>query len=288
MGRARATIAFRAFSISKGHKKLAPPDKLRVTPHLRLVLVVVLILVLDRVSTPSPIFHLPCSICSLHPVNWATQCAAVIPCLNEELAIAEVIAGVKRHLPTVLVVDDGSSDQTAVRAEAAGAKVLRNTHNLGKGASLRIGWNHAQQLGLNWSLSLDGDGQHAAEDMPQFFECAERTSACLVIGNRMHDPASMPWLRRLVNRWMSRRLSNLAGVALPDSQCGFRLMNLDVWSRLPLHTNHFEIESEVLLSFARAGQLVEFVPIRTLYKSEHSKISPLKDTIRWFKWWRRA
>jgi hypothetical protein len=104
----------------------------------------------------------------------------------------------------------------------------------------------------------------------------------------MHDPTSMPWLRRQVNRWMSRQLSKLAGVALSDSQSGFRLMNLDVWSRLPLHTNHFEIESEVLLSFARAGQRVEFVPIRTLYKSEHSKISPLKDTIRWFKWWRRA
>ena len=95
----------------------------------------------------------------------------------------------------------------------------------------------------------------------------------------------MPRIRRFVNRWMSRRLSKAAGAELPDTQCGFRLMNLDAWSHLPIHCDRFEIESEVLLAFLKAGHRVSFVPIRTLYKSEQSKIHPITDTIRWFRWW---
>jgi len=86
----------------------------------------------------------------------------------------------------------------------------------------------------------------------------------------------MPRLRRLVNHWMSRRLSKASGANLPDSQCGFRLMNLDVWASLAVRTNHFEIESEVLLAFVKNGHGVEFVPIRTLYKSEQSKMNPVR------------
>jgi len=211
----------------------------------------------------------------------------VIPCLNEQATIESVVADVKRHLPTVFVVDDGSINQTATRAETAGATVLRNGRNLGKGASLRKGWTHAREKDFGWSLSLDGDGQHAAEDIPAFFNCAEQTSATLIVGNRMQDPRSMPWSRRFVNRWMSRRLSKASGTNLPDSQCGFRLINLDIWAGLPVRADHFEIESEVLLAFLKNGDRVEFVPVRTLYKSEQSKIHPVKDTIRWFKWWWR-
>jgi hypothetical protein len=83
---------------------------------------------------------------------------------------------------------------------------------------------------------------------------------------------------------MSRWLSAAAGEALPDSQCGFRLMNLGVWASLPITSAHFEIESDVLLAFVRAGQKVEFVPIRTIYKQEQSKIHPVRDTIRWLAW----
>ena len=103
----------------------------------------------------------------------------------------------------------------------------------------------------------------------------------------MLNPVSMPWVRRVVNRWMSRKLSRAAGRDLPDSQCGFRLINLVVLESMPLGTTHFEIESEVLLAFARAGKRINFVPVDVRYKSEHSKIHPLLDTVRWFKWWRR-
>jgi hypothetical protein len=87
---------------------------------------------------------------------------------------------------------------------------------------------------------------------------------------------------------MSRRISRSVGRRLPDTQCGFRLINLEALDKLPVSTTHFEIESEVLLAFARAGRRIEFVPIQVIYKSEQSKIHPLIDTIRWFKWWKRA
>jgi len=219
-------------------------------------------------------------------MNWPARCAAVIPCFNEEHAIASVVGQVRDFLPTVIVVDDGSRDATAEQAGRAGAQLICLAANQGKGAALHAGLKHAQQLGFTWAMTLDGDGQHAAEDIPHFFEHATATGAALVVGNRMEATGAMPWLRRKVNRWMSRRLSKLAGRELPDTQCGFRLLQLEPWSKLVLRAKHFEVESEMILAFLDAGLSVEFVPIQVIYKTEQSKIHPLRDTWRWFRWLR--
>ena len=219
-------------------------------------------------------------------MEWPRQCAVVIPCLNESVAIESVVRQVREHLPTVFVVDDGSLDMTGAAATRAGAEVLRHEAPRGKGAALRTGLKCARDRGFEWAVTLDGDGQHSPDDISGLLQCAERTNAMLVVGNRMTDPRGMPWLRRKVNRWMSRRLSKLAGRPLPDTQCGFRLMKLEPWSRLPLETTHFEIESEVLLEFIAAGYIVEFALVRVIYKTEQSKIHPVRDTIRWFRWLR--
>jgi glycosyltransferase involved in cell wall biosynthesis len=218
-------------------------------------------------------------------VDWTRQCVAVIPCFNEAPSIAAVVAEVSRHLPNILVVDDGSSDGTAVKAKAAGAEVLRFDRNGGKGAALRAAWQHASQQGFTWVLMMDGDGQHAPDDIPKFLACADNNDATLVVGNRMGNAPAMPWLRRQVNRWMSRRLSNLAGVPIPDSQCGFRLACLETLMRFPLSARRFEIESETLLALLAAGQSVEFVPIHVIYESDRSNICPFVDTWRWLRWW---
>lgn len=220
-------------------------------------------------------------------VDWPRQCAAVIPCFNEAATIADVVHGVRRHLPVVFVVDDGSTDATAARAIDAGAEVVRHARNRGKGAALRVGFQHLRDRGFAWALILDGDGQHAAADIPSFFHGAERTAAALVIGNRLDRPQAMPWLRRRVNRWMTRRLARLTRVPLADSQCGFRLVKLDVLSRVPLVTEHFEIESELLTAIAASGGKIGFVPVQVIYKTGASKIHPLQDTWRWLRWWSR-
>ena len=220
----------------------------------------------------------------IHAAAKPQHCAAVIPCFNEASAVAVVVRAVRTILPSVIVVDDGSTDSTSEHAAAAGAEVIRVAVNRGKGAALRQGLERARAEGFTWALCLDGDGQHAAADIPQFLECASNTGAPLVVGNRMDAPEDMPWLRRLVNRWMSRRLSSLAGLDLPDTQCGFRLVRLDHWAAIELRADRFEVESEWLLAFAAAGRRIEFVPVQVIYRDERSKIQPLRDAWRWLRW----
>jgi glycosyltransferase involved in cell wall biosynthesis len=215
------------------------------------------------------------------------KCAAVIPCFNEARTIAPLIAAMSQYLPPALVVDDGSIDSTATLARDAGATVVSHEHNLGKGAALKTGLSLALKQGFEWAVTLDGDGQHAPGDLPAFLQCAERTGARLIIGNRMHDARAIPWLRRQVNYWMSCQLSRCIGRHLPDTQCGFRLIHLKTWATLSLHTERFEIESEMLMAFLAANHLVEFVPIRVVGCNRHSHIHPVADTLRWWKWWRK-
>ena len=211
----------------------------------------------------------------------------VIPCYNEGASIGALVREARQHVPLVLVVDDGSTDDTSAAAAAVGATVVRHERNLGKGAALKTGLSKALTRGFEWGLTMDGDGQHMPQDAPAFLRCAEQTDALLVVGNRMHNPQAIPWLRRHVNRWMSRRLSERARQLLPDSQCGYRLVNLKVWAGVPLRTDHFEFESELLLAFVRAGYRVEFVPIQVVGRGRSSHIRPVADSLRWWRWWRQ-
>ena len=217
-------------------------------------------------------------------MDWQRECAAVIPCFNEAARIGTVVAGVQKHLAKVIVVDDGSTDATAKEAGAAGAEVIRLAGNSGKGLALQSGWRRAREAGFAWVLMLDGDGQHADEDIAAFFACAAQTGAALVVGNRMGNAAAMPWLRRQTNQWMSKRISGLTGAVLPDSQCGFRLAHLETLLALPISARRFEIESAMLVAFLNAHRRIEFVPIQTIYHGRPSKIKPFADTARWLRW----
>ena len=187
-------------------------------------------------------------------------------------------------LPVVYVVDDGSTDPTGRRASEAGARVLVHAVNRGKGAALCTGLREVGRAGYDWAVVLDGDGQHAPADLGAFFTRAEQSHADLVVGNRMAGAQGMSRLRRVTNRWMSRQISQLARVPLADSQCGYRLIRLEAWSRLSLRTSHFEIESEMLLAFVRAGFRVEFVPVTVLHAPRPSRIRVLTDAWRWCRW----
>jgi glycosyltransferase involved in cell wall biosynthesis len=216
------------------------------------------------------------------------NCAVVMPCFNEAATIASLVLAIRRHLHCVLVVDDGSTDGTGDIARAAGAMVLRHEHNLGKGSALKTGLSHALKQGYEWAVTLDGDGQHAPEDLPALFQCVQTTHAPLVIGNRMNQAQKMCWLRRHVNRWMSRQLSRRMGRHLPDTQSGFRLIHLETWSSMSLETERFETESETLVAFLAAGRRVEFVPVQAIQGRRSSYIRPVADSLRWLKWWRKC
>jgi glycosyltransferase involved in cell wall biosynthesis len=221
-------------------------------------------------------------------MDWRSSCCVVIPCLNEAATIHHLVGRVRSLLPHVIVVDDGSSDPTAKLAQNAGATVLRHDRPQGKGAALLHGWTSAREQRFTWAVAMDGDGQHDPDDIPKFLQCAEQTDVRLVVGNRMANPVGMPWLRYQVNRWMSRQLSRLTRYDLPDTQNGFRLMHLDSWAQLHITGHHFEIESEILWRFAQAGFPIRFVPVQVIYRLERSKIRPLQDSLRWFRWFRSA
>jgi glycosyltransferase involved in cell wall biosynthesis len=217
-------------------------------------------------------------------VESAQNCAAVIPCFNEAGTISGIVQGALRHAQRIWVVDDASSDATAQEAERAGATVIRHAVNLGKGAALRAGLGAAGAAGFGYAVTLDGDGQHDPREILILLEAAHR-GADLVIGDRMGAPETMTQGRRFVNRWMSARLEKLTGVRCPDSQCGFRVVRLEAWAGLNFRQNRFEVESEMFTSFARAGLKIVFVPVKSLPAKRPSRIRPVIDSMRWFRWW---
>jgi len=209
---------------------------------------------------------------------------AIIPCYNEAGTIGRIVRLTKRQVAEVLVVDDCSTDGTASEARAAGAAVLIHHKNMGKGAALKTGFAAAAGRGFKAAVTLDGDGQHDTTEIPLFLEAYARGDCDIVLGNRMSDTRIMPWTRRLANRFTSWAISRMVGVAMQDTQCGFRLIGLDFWRAVCLDSCRFDLESEILIKACRAGGRIREVRVRTIYfSSNRSKISPLQDAVRFFQ-----
>lgn len=207
----------------------------------------------------------------------------VIPTYNESRTIADLIRQLKKQDLDILVVDDGSTDNTAGIAETNGATILSNTKNEGKGASLAKGFNYALAHNFDAVITMDGDGQHSPGDIPYFIRLAEYSDSQVFIGNRMAKVKNMPRLRFLTNKFMSRLISGIIKQNIPDTQCGFRLIKKEALEKMNLKTNKFEVESELLIQAGRLGFKIESVPISTIYRAEKSKINPFTDTLRFVK-----
>jgi len=211
----------------------------------------------------------------------------IVPAYQESGRIGRVVEAIREYCPDVIVVDDGSSDSTAAEAERAGATVLRNRVNMGKGIALDVGMAHAREGGYDFVITMDADGQHAPSDIPVFVEEYSRSGIPVLIGNRMSDPGTMPAVRRLTNRFMSWLLSRKMGQRVPDTQCGYRLYSTDCLPPPMPESGRFAAESEVLLHIAAQGVKIGSVPIKVIYGDEKSKINPVKDTVRFFAMLRR-
>jgi glycosyltransferase involved in cell wall biosynthesis len=211
----------------------------------------------------------------------------VVPAFREEARIAEVVQAAKRYVDTVFVIDDYSPDQTSVRAAEAGAIVLRHEVNRGKGAGLKTAFAKLAELGFTHGITMDGDGQHDAEQLPAFLEALREPGVSMVLGNRFSNPRGMPWVRRLVNASMSWLISRLCRCVIPDSQCGFRGVAVANPAVLAAQSDHYDYETEVLVLTARARGVIRSIPVRTIYRGESSKIRPIRDTWRFFKLLRR-
>jgi len=211
---------------------------------------------------------------------------ALIPAFNEAPHIAGVVEGARKHLDSVVVIDDGSSDGTAELARSAGAVCLESPGNCGKASALHLGIAHARAHDFTHIITMDGDGQHLPEDIPSLLRVARETDADLVIGARPFDRALMPRARFYSNTIGSRWASALVGRPIKDSQSGFRLFRLESLCRAKLRSRRYEFEMEALIKLGRMGCTIAHAPIHMVYEygQSRSKMKPIRDTINICLW----
>jgi glycosyltransferase involved in cell wall biosynthesis len=204
---------------------------------------------------------------------------ALIPAHDEAAHIGAVVEGAKRHVP-VLVVDDGSSDDTAAIAEAAGARVIRQSPNQGKGAALRAGFAAALEEGVEAVITLDGDGQHDPAEIPTFlgtyaWRAVDGRATELIVGRR--NFRRMPPVRRASNLLGTVVLSGALGRWIADNQSGYRLIGRRLMAAmLDSQDDGFAFEVEMIAVCLREKWPVDWVPIRTIYSGETSHIRPMQ------------
>ena len=197
---------------------------------------------------------------------------AIVPAHNEAPRVGAVARAAALQLP-VLVVDDGSADETAERAAEAGATVVRQLPNQGKGVALRTGFRWAIDHSAEAAITLDGDGQHDPAEIPRFLEAWAAGAPDLVVGRR--NFRSMPPARRLANELGTLAFSWAVERRIPDNQSGFRLVSRRLMeATLASDEAGFEFEVEMIVTAIRAGWTIAWVPIRTIYAGQTSHIRP--------------
>ena len=192
--------------------------------------------------------------------------AVVIPALNEALRIDEVVSSALDHCDHVIVVDDGSEDATAEIVAALPVTLLRHPQRMGKGAALRAGFAEARRRGFEAVVTMDGDGQHRASDIPRLIEAANRHPGCIVNGARLRKRGTQPWYRRIGNDFGDWGIAIGCGYRLVDSQSGQRLYPAAVCALRDVPGEGFVFEAQMLISAAQElGMRVVALPVETRY-----------------------
>lgn len=209
--------------------------------------------------------------------------AILIPAHNASRTIGGIVTQVKALGFAVIVVDDGSTDDTFEIAGNSGAVVLKNEKNQGKGAALRSGFKYILAGDYDGVITMDADGQHEPASLADFAGKAESADSAFIVGDRMSQTAGMPRIRVITNRFMSFLLSKKIGQYVPDTQCGYRFIKRDLLAKLCLFTSRYEIESEMLIQAARLGVRIDSVAIKSIYAGQSSRINPFIDTLRFIR-----
>jgi glycosyltransferase involved in cell wall biosynthesis len=210
-------------------------------------------------------------------VTAAFRPVALIPAYQAEATVGSVVRGLLRHVPRVVVVDDGSTDATAAEAKRAGAEVLRPPANGGKGSALRAGLDAVLAGDASHVAFVDADGQHDPDDLPRLLDAA-RAGDDFVIGSRINGKDGIPAVRFRTNEIGSRILTRMTGHEVEDGQSGYRVVAASLLRRLSLSSRGYLIETEVLLKAARHVRRFANVPVRAIYDSARSHYRPFRDT----------
>ena len=209
----------------------------------------------------------------------------VIPAYNEAATIRELVEAALKIVPDIVVVDDGSIDNTLDQLQDLPVSVLRNERNVGKAASLWKGFEHALANGAQFVVTLDGDGQHNPDDMPRLLSVAERSPQHIVIGARLHDKKNFPARRYYANQFARFWISWAAGYPIADTQSGFRVYPASLFTRITQRDvawNGFVFESEVLIEAGTLGMQSIAVAIPGIYpkQARPSHFRPVLDIAR--------
>ena len=213
----------------------------------------------------------------------AARIAVVIPALNEERAIRGVVESVLAICPNVIVVDDGSTDATVERIAGLPLTLIRHTTPLGKGQGLRDGFRKARELGFDAVITMDGDGQHLAADIPRLLAAAQRYPEHIVIGARIRGREKQPKARRRANAVADWGISWGCGLPVADTQSGQRYYPRRALELADLAADGFVFEAAILIAATRElGLGVVSVPIEARYHAgaRRSHFRPVIDVTR--------
>ena len=202
---------------------------------------------------------------------------AAIPCLNEEQFIKDIVTRSRRYVDRVIVIDDGSTDNTSKTAQAAGAEVIRHKTSQGAGAATRSAFEAARAYGADVLITLDGDGQHNPEEIPQVLAPILRGEADMVIGSRFlqSNLNQAPKYRKFgidVITWLYNFSSK---VKVSDSQSCFRAYSRRLLRAINITENGFGFSVEVLIQAKGKGFVIREVPVSCIYHSQGSSLNPL-------------
>ena len=217
--------------------------------------------------------------------HLAARTCVVIPALNESLRIREVVEGALAECPNVLVIDDGSDDGTSDCVADLPIMLLRHPVRQGKGASLREGFAEALRRGFDAVLTMDGDGQHMAADIPRLLDAAARHPGALILGSRLRKRAQQPLHRRVANEFGDWGISWGCGYRIADTQSGQRYYPAAVCALADVPGEDFVFEAQILMSAAQQlGVRCVSVPIESRYQGpgaaqqfRKSHFRPLRD-----------
>ena len=208
---------------------------------------------------------------------------AVIPCLNCAATVGVVAKDAAAYVNAVLVVDDGSADETSARAREAGAEVIRHPLRRGKGCALQTGLEWARDHGFTHVFTVDGDGQHLAGEMPALLEASAAEPRAIVLGERSREGHVISPMKLFGNRFANRWVEIASGRWFDDTQSGFRIYPVKETLALGGHASHYGWETEALIRALRAGMPVVCRTVKAYYPPADERISyyrPWIDTIR--------
>jgi glycosyltransferase involved in cell wall biosynthesis len=207
--------------------------------------------------------------------------AALIPALDAERSLGDIVRGTRNKVELAVVIDDGSHDRTSAVARACGAMVLRHATNRGKGGALKTGFAYALENGFDGVVTLDADGQHLPDEIPKLLRARRETRADLIIGGRAHHFDGMTPRRRMANRFSAWAIAKASGTGVTDSQSGFRFYSAELLRNVKLRTDGFALESEVIVRAGRRGYQIVTVPIELGFVAGEatSHYRPVHDTV---------